>query len=116
MGRAARHKNMSNHTQEEEAPILESAWGEFLTVFRWVLFGIVEAFFLACWVLTQYVVNEYVISRFEVNGIDAIVLTIAQWLFGIATLAPILFRIIKLLGTLSIRTYRAIRDEWRQVG
>lgn len=90
----------------------ESVTSELQIVLRWVMSGLIEALFLSCWVIIQWGVNEYVVSRFSVNGIDATVLTIAQWLFGLATLSPIVFRIVRLIVIMAIRTFRDIRTEW----
>ena len=98
----------------EEPPVLESITEELQTAAQWVASGIIEGLFITCWVLTQWLLNEYVITRYRMEGVDAWTLTVAQWLFGIATLLPIGFRLIRLFGTMAIRTYRALQREWSQ--
>src|SRR5262245_39258659 len=96
----------------QEPNILAEATEEFITVVRWVLSGFIQAFFIICWVIIQWAVNEYVIVRFRVTGIDERVLIIAQLLFAIATISPIVFFLIQLLITMALRTWRFIRKEF----
>lgn len=99
----------------EEPTLLEDTLVELRTIIRWILSGLIEALFIICWVLTQWIVNELIISRFRISGeVDKTVLTIAQWLFAIATLTPILFFLVQLIVTMSVRTYRYIRKELKK--
>ncbi len=84
---------------------------EFVTVLRWLLSGLIQALFLGLWVIIQWAVNEYVVMRFQVTGTDKAVLVIAQYAFGVATLAPILFFLLRLIATMAIRTFRDIKNE-----
>lgn len=91
--------------------LIEDTSKEFHTVFRWVLSGLIEAFFIVCWVLIQWLLNKYILEPFALSGIDKITLTIAQWGFAIATLAPIIFFTAKLVFTMAIRTFREITKD-----
>ena len=95
---------------EQEQTILAEILFEFRTIFRWVLSGLIQAFFIVCWVLIQWGVNEYIITRFSLAGIDGMLLSIFQWVFAITTLAPILFFTVQLLVTMTMRTYSNIRQ------
>lgn len=95
---------------EQEPPILQEAFSEFKTVLRWVLSGLIEAFFVVCWVLIQWIVNKYVITQFTLEGIDAHLLEVFQWIFAISTLAPIVFFLLQLIVTMAVRTYGSIRQ------
>ena len=99
---------------EEGSNILNDALLELRTIFRWVLSGLIQAIFIVCWVVTQWGVNEFVIKVFALESTDGILLTIVQWGFAILTLAPILFYVIQSLVTMTIRTYRGIRQVVRE--
>lgn len=98
----------------DKLKILADVPDEFLLVFRWILSGIIQALFIALWVLVQWSVNKYIITQFQVGGTDKNVLFIAQWLFAIATLIPMLLFLVKLLVTMTLRTYREIRQEFQK--
>jgi hypothetical protein len=98
----------------EDPPVLESISEELQTALKWVATGVIEALFVSSWVIIQWSVNEYVIARYVMVDVDAWTLTVAQRVFAIATLVPIVFRLIRLFGTMAIRTYRALRKEWRE--
>jgi uncharacterized membrane protein YfhO len=98
---------------EKSSPLVQAISEESEIAFKWIIAGFFEAIFIVCWVLIQWLVNEYVISRFKVDGVDFITLIIAQWLFGFATLAPIVLRIIEVTGLLSIHTFKILRKAWR---
>jgi hypothetical protein len=53
-----------------------------------ILSEIIDALFLALWVLIQFGLDRLIIRRFELSGWDAIVLTAFQVLFGLGTLVP----------------------------
>lgn len=96
-------------TGRDPENIFADARIEFVTVLRWLLSVLIQAVFLGLWVIIQWAVNEYVVMRFRVTSIDKAVLVNAQYVFGIATLAPIMFFLLKLIVTMAIRTFLDIR-------
>ena len=100
---------------EQEPTIIGEAFVELKTVTRWVLSGLIEAFFVACWVITQWFMNTYVVKLFGIDEGDKTIFEIFRWLFGISTLAPIVYFLIKLLVTMTVRTWREIQKELKGV-
>lgn len=100
----------------EDENVLKEASVEFQTILRWILSGLIQALFIVCWVVIQWVVNRYIVIPYgaDFTGIDRIVLIISQWIFGITTLAPIVFFVVRLLVTMGVRTYRDIQGEIRK--
>ena len=79
---------------------IEDGKADITRTLSWIISGIIEAFFIAVWILTQWLVSKYVVSQFEVDGIDKLVLHIAQWLFAALTLIPLLKETFTKLETL----------------
>lgn len=104
----------NNIFAESEPTILADAASELSYVIRWVLSGLIQATFIICWVLIQWGVNKYIITPFNVYGVDGLVLKTAQWIFAIATLAPIVFFLVQLLVTMYVRTRNRIREELKK--
>ena len=68
-------------------------WGDLardLRVFLiWFVSSIIDALFLSLWVCLQWLVNEYVLARFDLSWIDQWELFAYRLLLGVSTLAPI---------------------------
>ena len=62
---------------------------ELRTFSIWGISSLIDSGFLAIWVLIQWFVNEQVISKLELSGLDGWVLSAFQIIFAISTLAPV---------------------------
>lgn len=87
---------------------------EFALVIKWVLSGVLQAFFVVCWVVVQWAVNNYVVQPYKLYGVDEATLTVAQNLFAVSTLAPILLFLVELVAKMIVRVIRNIAQEVRR--
>jgi hypothetical protein len=81
----------------------------------WSVNSLLEAFFLALWGLTQWFVNNKIISPLDLKGIDRIILTVFQFLFAISTLAPVVITIYRDIRIMLLQTKRKIQNETKLV-
>ena len=81
---------------------------EFVVFLRWLLASLIDAGFLVTWVWLQHWTSSY-INGLELSSIDKATTVAFQILFAIATLAPILFYIVRDVTIMAMRTWAAIR-------
>jgi len=101
---------MADETTRLSQELSDLSWQTVLFI-RWMLSSLLDAAFLAFWVLIQWTVDQYVIRRFDLSGVDKYVYLVAQVLFAVSTLAPILFYIVGDIAIMWIRTKRTIQQE-----
>lgn len=77
---------------------------------RYAFSSLLDAVFLVVWVLLQYGTGK-VIELFPLDGIDSVILEFFKYLFGLTTLAPILYDIVKNVVIIHYRTVRTIQNE-----
>lgn len=77
----------------------------------WIFSSLIDAIFLALWVLVQWLVNGNVIVRFGLSGIDRWMLFAFQVLFAISTLAPV---VIYIYADTSVMFWQAQMRIWRE--
>lgn len=53
----------------------------------------IDSLFLIFWILIQYLVDTYVVSKLGLRGIDSWMLLGFQWLFAVSTLIPVIVNI-----------------------
>ena len=51
---------------------------------------LIDSVFLVAWLLIQYCVNKYIVSKFQLAGIDLVVMLVFQVIFAVSTVAPVL--------------------------
>lgn len=93
------------------AKVLREARAEFLVISRWVLSGIIETFFIACLLVTQWLLEKYGTSQFQAKGVTEFILRFAEVMFAIALMVPITMYTIQTVVTVILRTYRGIQKE-----
>jgi ABC-type transport system involved in Fe-S cluster assembly fused permease/ATPase subunit len=72
---------------------------------------LIDAGFLALWLIVQWAVKEYVIKKLEISGIEKFVLLIFQVIFAISTLAPIVIYIYTDIKVMHLRAKKRINQE-----
>ncbi|MEA5517021.1 hypothetical protein [Nodularia sp. UHCC 0506] len=72
---------------------------------------ILDAFFLALWVLVEWALNKYVIKALELSGISQWVLVTFQIVFSISTLVVVLSYVILDITTIVTKNWRKIKLE-----
>ncbi len=70
-----------------------------------------DCLFLALWVALAWSLNEHVIERLKVNGVDELALSVFQWVSGLATLGILIVQTLRDFAIIVIRSYRAVREE-----
>ena len=77
----------------------------------WTVSGLIDSSFLALWVWVTWLVNEIVISRFFLSGLDRWVLSTFQIFFAISTLAPVAIYILNDLAIMVMQARRRVQHE-----
>ena len=97
----------------EKFEIFKDVPDEFLNAVRWIASGLIQIIFIVLWVIMQWAVKHYVIVPYAsgAEGADKYTLAIAQWLFSISTLTPIILFVLRQIITMLVRTYRGIRQD-----
>jgi len=85
--------------------------GEFRVFAIWAGSSIIDSAFIAVWVFLQWFVNEVVVSRFRLAGVDNWVLIIFQVLFAVSTVAPVVTYIYVDIRVMLLRAQRIVRIE-----
>lgn len=90
-------------------------WKEVGVNFRvysvWALSSVIDSSYLAVWVVVQWAVNEFIINRLRLTGVDSWVLLVFQIIFAISTLIPIIVYIYVDIRIMIVRAQYAIRQE-----
>ena len=69
----------------------------------------IDSAFLVLWVALQAGI-EWVIGQLPITGVDAWVLTAFKWLFGLSTLAPVIFFTYSDLRILHMHIFKRLRE------
>lgn len=77
----------------------------------WSISSLADAAFLVVWALVQWLVNDRAIARFQLSGIDRLVLEAFQLLFAVSTLTPVAIYIYVDIRVMFLRARRRIREE-----
>ena len=72
---------------------------------------LIDSFYLAFWVIAQWAVNEYVVKRLKLSGIDEWVYLAFQVIFAVSTLIVIALYIFADIYIMYLRTRRRIQYE-----
>ena len=81
---------------------------EFVIFLRWLIASLIDAGFLVAWVWLQHTTSLY-IEGLVLSDIDKRTVVAFQILFAVATLAPVLFYIVKDVTIMAMRTWAEIR-------
>ena len=81
---------------------------EFVVFLRWLIASLIDAGFLVAWVWLQHTASSY-IEGLVLSDIDKRTVVAFQILFAVATLAPVLFYIVKDVTIMAMRTWAEIR-------
>jgi hypothetical protein len=73
--------------------------------------SLIDSGFLALWVIVQWAMNEYVVNRLKLSGIDKWVLLAFQVVFALSTLAPVVMYIYVDIRVMILKAQRRIRRE-----
>ena len=81
--------------------------------FLWIITAFLDSIFLIVWAITQWLVNTKIISPLlpTLSLTDKFVLYVFQFLFSIATLAPVTITIYRDISIMILQTQRKIRRE-----
>jgi uncharacterized membrane protein YciS (DUF1049 family) len=77
----------------------------------WAISGLIDSSFLALWVFVQWLVDQQVITKFQLSGTDQWVFSVFQVLFAVSTLAPVVIYIYVDLRVMLIRAQKRIKRE-----
>lgn len=99
------------HDKQEWDELLQSIQ----VYLRWAIASLVDAGFLSLWIVTQWIVNTYIVEKLILSGVDQWQLNTFQFVFAIATLVPIISYVIKDIAIIMIRTWRTIRNEMNRL-
>lgn len=98
-------------TKENERKLLyNDTVREAQHVTRWIISGLMQAAWIVGIVLIQNWVNRTILTQYLLSGLDSLVITVAQHLFAISTLAPIAFFVLESQVVMAARTYANIRS------
>lgn len=93
---------------------LEPDWDEIPKRFRiygiWAASGLIDTIFLVLWVLAQWVAS-WLISHFELVGVDLVVKSIFQLIFAVSTVVPIVIHTYADIRIMIIQMKRRIERE-----
>ena len=77
----------------------------------WAVSGLIDSSFLALWVFVQWLVDQKVITKFQLSGTDQWVFSAFQILFAVSTLAPVVIYIYVDLRVMLIHAQKRIKHE-----
>ena len=72
---------------------------------------LIDTIFLCFWIAIQYLLNEVLIPKLRISGLDQFVYVSFQIIFAVSTLTPVVLFIYKDLRIMFIRTKIEIKHE-----
>ena len=80
----------------------------------WAISGLIDSAFLALWVIVQWLVNEYIITKLNLSFLDQRVLSVFQIVFAVSTLAPVIIYIYTDIRVMIIRAQSRVQNELKK--